>query len=315
MTGSYYKENGLQKLVLNESFRRISAILSVLLACLTLSSCSISSQNRDQDVEIEGGRRSYTNPDAPKVIESKEIISFEYGFDSEDLVYLDNVFPYDYCYFSLENQDDGVLYKATLSRDFQGLTEVELVVSHSTLEDLQNLLEEEDVARYNGIDEFVNGLPNNFGGDLLVKYASGEYISASDNSQQLLGSQTNQAIYGFFRKLAKEGGQDFLDSAVEVEGFQELLTGLWVEFDDKDDQEIKHLEFKDDTIKIYIGKELVVETTYFLEFNRIYNAAGNTGSFGIFETIEWDDGYLIGLDDEGQETRFIIPNYDKIEDF
>lgn len=94
-----------------------------------------------------------------------------------------------------------------------------------------------------------------------------------------------------------------------------MESWLWAEYEKRDNPARKHLELKDNTIKIYLGKELGVETTYYFEFNKIYNAEEGSGSFSIFKTIEWVDGYLISLDEKGQETRFVIPIYEKIEDF
>lgn len=58
------------------------------------------------------------------------------------------------------------LYKAFLSKDGQKLTKVEFMIPHSTLENLQSILDEEEVTKFNGIDEFTYGLPEKLGADL-----------------------------------------------------------------------------------------------------------------------------------------------------
>lgn len=79
----------------------------ILFICMVSGSCSKSDVKDHSDDDIYGGHRSYTDAHASKVTLPKEVSSFDYGFNSEGLVYLDNMISQNYCSFSLENQDEG----------------------------------------------------------------------------------------------------------------------------------------------------------------------------------------------------------------
>ena len=73
------------------------------------------------------------------------------------------------------------------------------LVRESPFPALTRLAREHDLARDNGFHSRTHGLPQNFGGEVDIRYASGERISFSDNQTPILSPQAGQEIVRFFR--------------------------------------------------------------------------------------------------------------------
>jgi|LSQX01.2.fsa_nt_gb hypothetical protein len=151
--------------------------------------------------DMPGGLRD-RSWDAPKTIQSKEILRFE-------------------CEFSFnERQEEGYFYfiagieagdRTALCRmsGYDGFTEtlaLEFEAPLDALKDLQALADQYQLARYNGIDRHTNGLPDRYGSRLLIDYASGERIYAYDNSSRFIDHRAQKAIHDRFLELASESG-------------------------------------------------------------------------------------------------------------
>ena len=97
---------------------------------------------------ILGGLSDYTDPNAPKVIVSKEVKSFECEFE-----YLYH------CILKFMRQEDGVLCTGNIYDPFGTYdSNLEFIAPLKTLEDLQAIVEEYNFAVFNGINRKVNGL-------------------------------------------------------------------------------------------------------------------------------------------------------------
>ncbi|NLA95325.1 MAG: hypothetical protein GX838_00560 [Clostridiaceae bacterium] len=174
------------------------AIGWVLLLAL-LSSCAGKEVIKKED--MPGGLRD-RSWDAPKTIQSKEILRFE-------------------CEFSFnERQEEGYFYfiagmeagdQTALCRmiGYEGFTEtlaLEFEAPLDALKELQALADQHDLPRYNGIDRHTNGLPYHYGSRLLIDYTSGERVYAYDNSSGFMDYRAVNAIHDFFRDLARQSG-------------------------------------------------------------------------------------------------------------
>lgn len=151
--------------------------------------------------DMPGGLRD-RSWDAPKTIQSKEILRFE-------------------CEFSFnERQEEGYFYfiagieagdRTALCRmaGYDGFTEtlaLEFETPLDALKDLQMLADQHQLARYNGIDRHTSGLPDRYGSRLLIDYASGERVYAYDNSSRFIDHRAQKAIHDRFLELASESG-------------------------------------------------------------------------------------------------------------
>lgn len=273
-------------------------LLSIPILCLILNGCS----EMNKDKEETGGRHDWTNPDAPKFIESKEITAFKCEFNCDSLKYYDHEIPYDYCSFSMTRQESDALCAVRGYKGYDGmLFDFEITVPLSSLDTLQGLIDGNDLAKVNGIYKKTDGLPAYLGSYLLVEYASDEQIYAYDNNWDIISSQASLCFYEFFRNLARDADCDFLHTEEEIQGFQAHIAGIW-----KDSDSMITLDFQDNVIKIYDGQRLVEDTTYFREYEKLYNEREESGHLGPYMLIEWRDGWIIGIEEDGTETKFCM---------
>lgn len=182
------------------SMKKMAFAALILTALLLLSSCAGKEMMKYE--EMPGGRRDRTREDAPKTVESKDIERFECEFtygkrDREG---------YTYCSFKLERMEEGASCRMTGYDDLHIVFDLDFQLPRQALEELQKVVEEYDLARYNGRDRFTSGLPEMLGTSLLVVYKSGERIYAYDNASSVLDYRAEIAIHDFFRDLAKENG-------------------------------------------------------------------------------------------------------------
>lgn len=173
--------------------------LGLALALTFLSSCAKKEMIKDED--MPGGLRDRSRTDAPKEIHSTTINLFEAEF-----YYVKGLEKgYDYCIFKMERQEDGA--SCQVMAYYHGINEVlnqSFDLPLSALDDLQSLALDHKLARYNGLDRMVNGLPEFQGARLRVLYESGERISANDNSTNFFDYRAADAIHDFFMAPAGE---------------------------------------------------------------------------------------------------------------
>ena len=77
------------------------------------------------------------------------------------------------------------------------------LVSNNVFPELCALIDKYDVAERNGYHSKTHGLPENFGGEVDVRYASGERISFSDNQTPILKTDFGLAVVDLFRKAMR----------------------------------------------------------------------------------------------------------------
>ena len=149
---------------------------------------NIFKKHKDYDEEDGGTRvcggihRSWESG-APKVIESHEITHFELEFSLVSYVLNDDE-DKDFCgYFELECDLDGdrVVGKYATRKRFDGGKNVTFETDKNFLKELDKVIHEEDVIRFNGYTSRTAGLPDMFGDYLDVDFASGENLYTSNN--------------------------------------------------------------------------------------------------------------------------------------
>ena len=152
----------------------------------------------EEPVEEDGGVRDNSDPDAPKIIESDFIISFQCELSALDRMEEDT-------YLSGKNYrlkarlKDGAVKGHYYPYGPQG-EEILFAADHSFMYKLQEVAAKYDFAQYNGTDISVSGLPEMYGASLEIVYASGERISASNNQDCFLPLAAMEELETLFRQ-------------------------------------------------------------------------------------------------------------------
>lgn len=273
-----------------------------LALCLALAGCARGGEDMIKEDTINredmpGGFVDRTNPDAPKVIVSKELTSFEFEFNCDFFARYSSVLDYDVCRFSLAREDEGARCIGS-GYGRSGGFDIEFVAELSALDALQAIVEKYDLAQYNGENRHVNGLPAHLGDWLHVKYASGESIFAANNQSPIVwNADARFAIFYFFSDLADEADSGFYTE--EAEAFQYRVRGQWVDHTGR-----YTLELYDDAIKLYDGETLIDDTTYTFMDGKLSNTRTEDGSYTLFTWVEWSGGWLNGRREDSGEHQF-----------
>ena len=169
----------------------IAALLIVAVA-VVLAGCA--RQTPSEVVEADGGVQNDTSYDAPKTIESTQIIAFRCDFSAfaisaEDTRLANHAYKLEAV---LENGAVKGSYYAYTRYDGERKT---FRASHKFMNDLQQVVAEHDLAQHNGLSYRVSGLPEGYGATLSVTYASGESIHASNNQSCFLSIDAMEALF------------------------------------------------------------------------------------------------------------------------
>lgn len=174
-------------------------IFALFLAAALCIGCS-QKKPPPEPIEEDGGVTNNNSYDAPKVIESTFITSFQCDFSAMPLLEEDT-------YLSGRNYQleavfkDGAVKGYYRSYDRYGeRTDIKFAASHYFLKDLQEIVAKHDLAQYNGLDISVSGLPEMYGAYLQIDYASQERIYASDNQSCFLPLAAMEELEAFFHQ-------------------------------------------------------------------------------------------------------------------
>lgn len=181
-----------------------------------------------------GGTDATLDRKAPKIIESRDIISFEatsalntYGMsekDGEDVPGYVSAFavPCGGGTFMLLSVSGGFR-----RRDTKKLSVA--LIKENVLPALASLINECDLAKNNGFHSETHGLPENFGGSVRVLYASGEKISFSNNQSPVLKYETGVMIKEFFEKAisGEKVSLPDVDALKEIRFFEKRSGGSY----------------------------------------------------------------------------------------
>lgn len=221
--------------------RMIGISMLLLFAIVAFSGCADNSaaDNADTDVEVEedGYQTDNTDSNAPKTIESTEITDFSCYFSALAFEETDTELEYDTYHLSAVLKDNVVAGRYRASTRYGEEVEDSFEADVSFMEDLQKIVSKHDFARNNGLRMEVKGLPDNYGAELTVIYASGESISAYDNQDGFLSVAAMEALeelfFGQTHTTGKEGNTakdsiDVLDLTLSNEFIMEDKEGCYL---------------------------------------------------------------------------------------
>ena len=157
-----------------------------------------------------GGTTETLDRNAPKEIGSHSIKSFcvescinnrTYGPDATD----GTDCPYYIYAFAEPGQEGSFIYFECLEEPYEDSERTVGVayVKEDVFPELDGLVRELGLVSENGHHSRTHGLPQDFGGSVLIRYESGEKISFSDNQAPIISKKSAIRLTSFFKKALK----------------------------------------------------------------------------------------------------------------
>ena len=150
-------------------------------------------------IDADGGVVQSVNTNAPKIIESKQIIIFECKFSTLAFLDLDEEIGNRVYILEARLENEFVNGRYRQRSRFENNVDVKFKAEQSFMECLQRIIEEHNLAKNNGVCVKVNGLPDMYGAKLMVDYASVERIYTSNNQDNFLSVSAMKAMLRLFR--------------------------------------------------------------------------------------------------------------------
>ncbi|NLN83729.1 MAG: hypothetical protein GX138_05115 [Firmicutes bacterium] len=209
-----------------------------------------------------GGRTGGTIADRDAyrdtVIKSRDIVSFDYEFSPNSVFYRGYNISHRYCVFSMKLEENQAQVKIYLC-EYSNIIRMEFPVPKEKLMHLQELVEQQNLASNHGRYKEVAGIPARVGAKLYIGYASGERISAFNNTGHVIPNYSSSLVFDFFRKIALEAGQEDFATRHDRpprsdEQYNAITRGTWYTKEDN-----FTLEFDDDKLKIHEADQLKYE--------------------------------------------------------
>lgn len=176
------------------------AAIPVCLAAAVIACVSfVRSRKVQPDTDdIDGGVVKRYWADAPKVIESNDIVTFHCEIS---LIAVCDVDDLGYRVYTLDAAlGEGEVCVKCDWYDRSGKSgKAEYTAAADFMERLQKIVAEYDFAKYNGYYHSVSGLPDMYGESLDILYASGESINAYDNQSGFMRVEAARALITLFR--------------------------------------------------------------------------------------------------------------------
>ena len=150
-------------------------------------------------IDADGGIVKTVNADAPKIINSTQIMIFECKFSTLAFLDLDADIGNRVYILEARIENEFVNGRYRHRSRFENNVDVKFKAEQSFMERLQRIIEEHNLAKNNGVCVEVKGLPDMYGAKLRVDYASGERIYTSNNQDNFLSVSAMKAMLRLFR--------------------------------------------------------------------------------------------------------------------
>lgn len=159
---------------------------------------------------MDGGQVDYTDENAPKVINSKDIDEFSTHFyvgDSLNTAY--NGF------YEIEIKEKDGKYNLKESKTFK----IKETISSEELSKIQEIIDKYELVKFNGIDKVTSGLPYEYGPMAIsVKYKSNEALYFRQNNDPDC-EWTKEFVKCIKEIFIDYGHDELIDSAKELYNF------------------------------------------------------------------------------------------------
>ena len=150
-------------------------------------------------IEDDGGIVKKVNVNAPKIINSTQIMIFECKFSTLAFLDLDADIGNRVYILEARLENEFVNGRYRHRSRFENNVDVKFKAEQSFMERLQRIIEEHNLAKNNGVCVEVKGLPDMYGAKLMVDYASGERIYTSNNQDNFLSVSAIKEMLRLFR--------------------------------------------------------------------------------------------------------------------
>ena len=151
---------------------------------------------------MDGGVTDHSDRNAPKSMESTQIISFDCRFSTLDIAEPGELGNHVYqLHAKWENGAVQGMYRVRDTGETHSFR-----VSQTFLDEVQILVARYSLAQYNGHNCTVAGLPDEYGAKLDVRYASRESIYANDNQDNFLSWEVMKELFNLFERGAAVPG-------------------------------------------------------------------------------------------------------------
>ncbi len=185
---------------------KIMAALLCASLLFGLGGCTDKPEPVPEPEPIDGGTTDHTDPNAPKVIQSKDIRAFYTNFYLQNRWWGEEERFYE---FKIELDSSGVL---TASETNSGVC---LPADKALLDALQGVIDEYDLVSMNGLYRVTAGLPPEYQENILqVSYESGERLSFTINNEP--EAKWAEAVCDVFTAWFSANGEDGLQPARET---------------------------------------------------------------------------------------------------
>jgi hypothetical protein len=159
-----------------------------------------------------GGSTDSYDKDAPKTIQSNDMVFFDVttkmpyrGVDPEHNRMMPDPIGY-FSAFAVPAFKGSFVFLETSQYGRRGEARKQdwAYVKYDIFPALTGIVKEYGVAKGNGVYHKTHGLPENFGGDAHITFASGEEINFSDNQSPILGTEVSLRFIEEFTKALRE---------------------------------------------------------------------------------------------------------------
>ena len=171
----------------------------ILLMTIGFSGCGLPARETD---DIDGGVKTYNSGEnSPKVVDSTEIISFEFEVSLYNIVVEEESELVGRNYKLNAVLEDGAVKSKIKWCDRVGAGEEhDFTADASFMTNLQEIVSKYNFAQYNGYISKVSGLPDMYGAKIDIKYASGESIYAYDNQDCFISIDAIKELVKIFKE-------------------------------------------------------------------------------------------------------------------
>lgn len=144
----------------------------------------------------DGTRLESRDPQAPKEIPDSRIAAFYCRFSAVDIPQEDSLLSGKH--YRLQADENGGTYCAWDREQYRKT--IRFAPDEAFMAALQGWVTTHQIAKYNGYFAHVSGLPDMYGAQLEIRYASDETIRASDNQDSFLPLKAMEDLETIFLK-------------------------------------------------------------------------------------------------------------------